>query len=1491
MQTTQRNIFTTITTEGALLPADLLGGIADGTADVDGLTPGDYHLAPGEKLNEATSRAWNRLLGAWAGFRTALGNLQAGDAGTTETRERWLLPLFQELGYGRLPTARAQEVDGKTYPISHGWGHVPIHLVGAGVDLDRRTAGVAGAARTSPHSLLQEFLNCSDEHLWGFVANGLRLRILRDNSSLTRQAFVEFDLQAMMDGEVYADFVLLWVLGHQSRVEGDKPAECWLEQWSKAAHEQGTRALDQLRKGVEAAITALGRGFLTHPANQPLRDKLQAGELGQGDYYRQLLRLVYRFIFLFAAEDRDLLFAPDAATEARRRYTEYYSAARLRRLTLRQRGTRHSDLYQTLSLVMRVLGGDDGYAGLGLPALGGFLFQPGAQGAIPDLEAGELANHDLLDAVRELAYTVDDGVRRPVDYRNMGAEELGSVYESLLELQPALSVTAGTFGLKTVTGSERKTTGSYYTPSSLINALLDSALDPVLEEAASQADAQRAVLDLKVCDPACGSGHFLIAAAHRIAKRLATLRTGDAEPTPSAVHTPLREVIGRCLYGVDLNPMAIELCKVSLWMEALEPGKPLSFLDHHIKVGNSLVGATPALLRNGIPDEAFEPIEGDDKAICREYKARNREARKGKQRLFGYDLQPWEQLGNAATALTSLDDIDDSTVEGVRRKQQRYEELVRSQGYLYGRLLADAWCAAFVWKKTNEFNYPITEEVFRRIERNPFDVAPWMRQEIERLAGQYGFFHPQLEYPDVFRVPGPEESPANEQAGWAGGFDVVLGNPPWEHTELKEKEWFNSRRPDIANAHTGAERKRMIEALASEDPPLYLAFSEALRSHDAMSHFSGHSGRFPLTGRGRINTYAIFAETMRVLVEPRGQAGIIVLSGIATDDTTKFFFQDLMESRALVSLYDFENREKLFPAVDSRMKFCLLTVSGSARANQQGAEFVFFALTTDDLKEQDRRFTLTREEIALLNPNTRTCPIFRSKRDAELTKGIYRRVPVLIAEGVGGHEQNPWSISFKQGLFNMTSDSVLFKTREQLGAQGLHLEGNVMCGQGIRFLPMWEDWMIHHYEHRYQSNGGHETTLSQHQDYSYVVQPRYWVEESEVLRSAGALADVGYLIAFRNRTRSTDIRSVISTVIPLAAVGNNVPIINSTQGSLKALLPSNLSSFALDFAARQKIGGLNLNFFIAKQLPVLSPPRYFEQAPWSTAWSLAAWLWPRALELTYTAYDLEPYARDSGYKGPPFGWDEERRFLLRCELDAAYFHLYGIEHNDVEYIMETFPIVKRKDEAAHGGRYRTKATILDIYNAMQQAIDTSVPYQTRLDPPPALGWTPPPLPAFVGAAVGPVGATNGSTSRSVASTPPAANAHGPGPASPAAPNEIASQVSARVFAAQTPAPAPRPPAAVPAARGLARGTAPAPSRSAARDSPGASRPVQQTFLERPAAAPTLTVGQRVKHPTFGEGQVLDVRASGPDQQVTVKFRKAGTKKLMASLARFELVSA
>lgn len=1341
----RNDAFTTLHTEGAILPNNLLERIASGDKDLGGLQSEDYHLG-GIRLTDSISRSWLELSLRWRAFQEQLTKLPAGDPATSVTRERWLLPLFQELGYGRLgrPAEKFVAAD-KEYPISHLWGKTPIHLLGCRVDIDKRQAGVAGAARISPHSLMQEFLNQSDQHIWGFVSNGFKLRILRDNKSLTRQAYVEFDLQAMFDGEVYSDFVLFWLLCHQSRVEAEKPEECWLEKWYSDSQKRGIRALDSLRIGVENAIIALGSGFISNRSNASLLEKLRSGELDRMDYYRQLLRLVYRFIFLLVAENRNLLLDPEADDTSRRRYNEFYSVSRLRSLSERLRGTRHTDLWEGLKIVFRFLGSADGYPPLALKGLGSFLW---SDSAVADLIGCKLQNRSLLRAIFSLSFTVVEKTRHIVDYRNLGPEELGSVYEALLEMHPELDLNAGLFSLKAVSGNERKTTGSYYTPSELVQCLIDSALEPVLNDAASQPDPENALLNLKICDPACGSGHFLIAASHRVAKQLARARTGEDEPSPEAIRHALRDVIGRCLYGVDINPMSVELCKISLWMEAMEPGKPLSFLDHHIRCGNSLIGATPALLESGIPDEAFITIEGDSKAYCSQYKKINKKEREGARSLFDLTGKAAQQTQVLLHKMEEVSQVNDQNIDDIHKKEKLYDDLLQSNEHCNSRLIADAWCSAFVWIKKDDEHVPepITQDKFRQISNNPPGVPELLSREIIRLANQYKFFHWHLEFPDVFAK---------------GGFDCVLGNPPWERVKLQEKEWFAERSPMIANAPNAAARKRLIEALKISDPSLFHQFHEDSRQAEGESHLLRHSGRYPLCGRGDINLYSVFAEEMRNLLTPLGTMGAILPSGLATDDTTKYFFSDLIDRQSLSSFYEFEN-EGFFIGVGQghMVRFALTTIRGRSKLSTV-TDFVFQAKKISDLGNNDQHFALSSEDIALINPNTRTCPIFRTRRDAELTKAIYRRVPVLIREMQNGcPEENLWDISFKR-MFDMANDSHFFRTREQLESDCWRMEGNVFYKESMKYLPLYEAKMIQQYNHRY---GDFSSAIGQHahilphtstehlQQPDFFTMPCYWVPESEVLDRMAHNATRGWLIGWRDVTDArASVRTIVACVIPRAGVSGKFPLIISMDPALPILYAS-LLSFVSDYVARQKVAGLALGFFTMQQLSILQPDKYSGKCLWADKpQTLKYWLQTRVLELTYTAWDLESFAQDCGWSGPPFRWDEERRFLIRCELDAAFFHLYlastsdgqwksariadGAVHDEtpeelpelkrhfptprhaVDYIMDTFPIVRRKDEDKYG-EYRTKRIILEIYNAMQEAIRTGKPYQTRLDPPP-----------------------------------------------------------------------------------------------------------------------------------------------------------------------------
>jgi hypothetical protein len=830
--------------------------------------------------------------------------------------------------------------------------------------------------------------------------------------------------------------------------------------------------------------------------------------------------------------------------------------------------------------------------------------------------------------------------------------------------------------------------------------------------------AEQALLDLRICDPACGSGHFLIAAAERLAVHLARLRTGDDQPGTLAVQQAKRQIIGRCIYGVDLNPMAVELCKVSLWMEALEPGKPLSFLDHHIQCGNSLLGTTPALLAGGIPDEAFTVIEGDERAVVTQLKRENKQERKDHER--GYrDFHFAYDLGNLPAEFARLSGASDESVADSQAKADHFAALVRGTPYQNARLLADAWCAAFVWKKDSSSLGKLcpTDRGFRNLQASPASLLPHVRAEIERLRDQYHFFHWHLAFPDIFRLPSRDEDPENDQCGWSGGFDVLLGNPPWDQIQVNDKEFFASTAPDIAEQPHMAARKRAISDLGQKDPELYREYKQLVRTTEGTQHFAHNSQRFPFGAVGRLNTAPLFTETVLHALHSRGRAGAIVPSGIATDSFTQSLFRLIVSEHRLASLFEFENVGFFTSVGQGHMnRFCLMTLCGS-RGSGQASEFMFQGRDVVELQDSDRRFSLSEDDFGSINPNTRTCPIFRNSRDARIALSVYRRMQILENEKTG---VSPWGFNGTL-MIMMNTDSGLFLTKADV-PKGWENEGNP--------LRLYEAKMMFQFEHRYGDfaavREGEPThrlpsvPIEDLQNPGHITFPRYWVPREKVEERLDGNWRRKWFSVWRNVTDSrASARTVIVAILPYAGVSEKIPLLLTNDELAPALpnLVANLNSFVLDYIARQKVGGTSLNAFYLKQFPVLQPEAYSQSCNWSIGATLFHWIHSRVLELTYTAWDLEPFSRDCGYDGPPFRWDEERRFLMRCELDAAYFHLYGIARDDVDYILETFPIVKRKDIARHGD-YRTKLTILRLYDALAEATATGRPYQTPLDPPP-----------------------------------------------------------------------------------------------------------------------------------------------------------------------------
>lgn len=1333
--------FVGVRVQGGLLPAGLLTRISEG--DIEGSTASDYHLAGGESTRDAANRVWAYMQGVWKRFEDELANGSGEDARTGITRERFLLPLLSQLDYGRVPLAppgglAADDDPDKRFPVSHLWDDdIPIHLLGVGVDLDKRSPGVVGAAKIAPQSMVQEYLNRSSNHAWAILSNGRTLRLLRDSTSLTGSAYVEFDLDAIFGGELFSDFLLLFRLCHQSRLTplDDEIGQmsCWMERWREVAVQTGTRALDQLRNGVVDALEKLGNGFLSHRDNEALRERISSGELAVSDFHHALLRVIYRLLFTFVAEDRGVLFASSGDRDARERYSRFFSTAQLRKVARKRLGDRHSDRWCAQAVVWRGLADSAGLPQLALPALGG-LFENGPLDFVLDCK---LSNADFLSAVRSLSVVKGNADRLwPVDYRSLDAEELGSIYESLLEFHPSWNPMERTYRLLGAAGNERKGTGTYYTPTSLVECLLDLVLTPLLDRAAAANDPESALLAVTVCDPACGSGHFLVAAARRIAKRLAAHRTGDPEPPPQQIRAALRDVIGSCIYGVDVNPLAVELAKVSLWLEAVEPGRPLAFLDAQIRVGNALIGTTPKLLEDGIPDDAFKPVEGDDQKIAAAIERRNKLERENPDQRDLFGEAPAEALSNLELAeqMRSVVSGPVLSLSDVAVQRLRLAKYADSLEYQHQKLIADTWCAAFVWSKTSEAPAAITERQFRDLLSDPDALKSDQRAEVDRLVAEYRFFHWHLEFPHLFPTEG--SSDINPATGWGGGFTAICANPPWDKVDFEDKKYFDSVDSEIANT-VGTARRAKIAAWLADNPAAATRYTTARRKVKGTFHFAKKSGVFPyistpVKGVNSLQLDHLFAEQMTAIAASQGRFGALIPTTIATGAGAQHLLKHLTDEAAISAIFDFDNREPLFPAVHSSMNFCICSASG--RGLREPSTRLAFGLHNTKQLGGHRIFELTPDEITLLNPNTGTLPTFQTRRDADITLGIYKHVPVLVVDD--DPNGNPWTVTTNR-LYDMTDDSHLFRTRDDLEEEGWSLRGNTFELDGKRMLPLYEAKMVDFYNHRAADVVLSETAMnrknqprylsdSELRDPARLALPLHWVPEFDVTTGevdrrgrptfhkgvTSRLAEVNWdrdwMFGWCDVTAATNERTAIAAFVPRAGVGHKFPLMfipNDADAADKAAgLVACMSSYVFDFVSRQKIGSTSMGVFLWKQLPVI---------PWSQLLSHMSFLKPRVAALACTSADMAALAHDLDYH-EPMVWDEVRRATLRAEIDAYMFALYEVRRDDVDYIMDTFSIVMRKDVAAHG-EYRTKRMILEIFDAMAEAEANGVPYASPFD--------------------------------------------------------------------------------------------------------------------------------------------------------------------------------
>lgn len=1281
-----------IHSNGGLITRQFIDRLSEDQPNEDHIKPSSFKLRSDEDSLSSTELE-NEIALTWQALKERFNryDTQFKDMSVSKARRLWIDPLLEALGFKPIYQKSNIEVEGisTTFDLSHlGWDgdDAPvIHTVEPSQDLDEKESSKRGAK--TPHDKLQMYLNVSDDK-WGIVTNGMCIRILRKFYHTYTKGYIEIDVENIFTERSFPDFRTMYRFAHASRFLPMDDGECILESFYQRSLAAGVKVGDDLRENVKEAIEVLGNGFLDNELKAVLLDDPELTK----EYYNEILHVIYRLLFLLYAEQRGMLPMRNSI------YADSYSITKLREKTeIADYYDKNTDLWQGLQITFRLL--REGSEDLDVFGYNGSLFEATKLDIIKDKNC---KNSELLQAIKNLTIYDSDGVPQRISYLDIGVEEIGSIYESLLDYEPRIlsediyvddnHYPAGEFFLDP-RGAKRKSTGSYFTPQSLVDQLINSALKPVIDDRVEGSDdPESAILDIKVCDPATGSGAFLIAANNYLATRLAEVRTGSEYPPVKEVNNAKRDVLQHCIYGVDLNPMAVELAKVSLWINAAVQDRPLNFLDHHLKGGDSLVGTNMDLVKRGLPADAYSlnKLKGEVRERAKELRKTIRQEKKGEStRLISSFMEPDEDY---IQNFKELEEISEEDSRDIQRKREFYDRIRDSAAWSHRKLLYDTWTAAFFWPLEDGGLRPPTQTTIRTmLSGDPEDTVPseTIGKAME-LAGEHNFFHWELEFPDVFSGEDP-------------GFDCVLGNPPWDVLQAEEKSFFTGKDEGIANT-SGSKRKKLIKSLKEKNPNLHEKWVYYKNTIDDKNNFFRVAGRFNLTAKGKLNFYPLFAEHNRNVINSKGRSGIVIASGIATDFYNQDFFQSIMERKQLASLYDFENREGLFPAVHRMYKFSLLTLTGEALPAHE-ADFAFYLTNLDHLQEDERHFTLSDEEIELLNPNTKTCPIFRSKKDAELTKKLYKKHPVLIREREDGEDENPWGIEFKQGLFNMTSDSNLFRTEEELLDEGYELDGNIFVRGDERCLPLYEGKMIWQYDHRFaefdkeaKGYGTRELSIEEHNNPRYEPKPRYWVGEDEV-KSSLSEYDYDWFLGFRRITNANNMRCAVFSIFPGFAAGDTIPILSSISSPNKAIILNVItSSFIFDYISRQKIGGVHMDFHFVKQFITPHPERIDNNVMSNTK------ITDSAFKLTYTSYSLKPFAEDLGYDGPPFQWNPEERMHLKTELDAIVAHLYGVSRDELDYIMETFPIVKKHDMKEFG-EYRTKELILKYYDEYEGEIE------------------------------------------------------------------------------------------------------------------------------------------------------------------------------------------
>lgn len=1211
------------------------------------------------------------------------------------------------------------------------WGLAIVESKRWDLPLDRRSARQATAPSTQMLRYLRRVDDLTEGKLrWGILTNGAQWRLYYQGARSVSEQFFEIDLAAVLgpegnefseDERRYCSKLFALFFGRDAFLPDAEDQRTFHERVLDEGRFYQERVADSLSGVVFSRVFPdLARAIAAVAPDAPLPEVRDAA-----------LVLLYRLLFILYAEDRNLLPVRDERYDdyCLRRVRDDIGRRKARDDVFSETAARY---YSAIDDLCRAI--DEGDSSIGLPPYNGGLFD---QKIIPfQIKLGDQVVADVIDAL-----SFEGG--RYINYRDLSVEQLGSIYERLLEHEVVreddeIVVRPNVFA--------RKGSGSYYTPDDLVRLILKETIEPLVQarmdafakqvkeitdskvsegfkrKALAQVDPAEKLLDLKICDPAMGSGHFLVSLVdylsdHVIAAMAEVDSTGYVSPLTERIdairktiltnaqqrewtidaaqlddrHIVRRMVLKRCVYGVDKNPMAVELAKVSLWLHSFTAGAPLSFLDHHLRCGDSLFGCWVS--------------QGIDKAM-----------EEGSPLFLN---EPIQRATGAAQAMQLIEELTDAEIEEAGRSAELFADMQE------GTLPLDAFLSlihAFEWLDVRDKEDKIALRAFlTSLFGNPVEIAagtvevrmdvPGAERFVELLAEareqivQEGFMNWQVAFPGIWqdwRFATPR-----------GGFDAVIGNPPWDKVKLQQVEWFAARRPEIANAQRAADRKRMIGALQKSGDPLFVEFERADERAKSAANVARKWGDYPFLARGDINLYSLFVERAMALVKEDGVVGLLTPSGIASDKTAAPFFRSVATEGRLRALYDFENRRTrytappFFPDVDSRFKFCAFVASPSP--TDDPARCAFFLQDVLEMEDEARCFSLTAEDFASVNPNTGTAPIFRSRRDAELTTTIYRRLSVLVDRS-SGEEVKAWPVRYAT-MFHMTNDSHLFRTREELeDKEGAYpLGGNRFNSPNGEWVPLYQGRMIHQFDHRAASvvvnpDNIHnvalseETSSEQKEDPNFLATPQYWVPADAV-----AFPDVlKWVLAFRDIVRTTDRRTLIAAAVPAVGMGNKIPVLLATnvdgyRRSAMYLL-ANLNSIILDYVTRQKVQSTNMNLYILEQLPVVPPDQY--ESTYFGPKTAAEIVRDAVLELTYTAHDMAPFASDLGYDGPPFQWDENRRLHLRAKLDALFFHLYGItDRDDIRYIYSTFPIVERQETATYD-RYLSRDLCLAWMNAL-----------------------------------------------------------------------------------------------------------------------------------------------------------------------------------------------